>query len=72
MKPGKIFPLFCAALALGLFSACNISRTTRTPITHYTLEYQSPRLEQRDVLPCVVMLKRFSVSPGLQHAANHI
>ena len=63
MKPERIIPFICIALALGVLSACNISRTAAHPITHYTLEYESPKLEKARALPCVVMIKRFSVSP---------
>ncbi|WP_169829450.1 ABC-type transport auxiliary lipoprotein family protein [Desulfatibacillum aliphaticivorans] len=63
MKPGRIIPIICTALMLGALPACNISRTAATPITHYTLEYESPKMEKAEVLPYVIMIKRFSVSP---------
>ncbi|MBI9076706.1 MAG: membrane integrity-associated transporter subunit PqiC [Desulfatibacillum sp.] len=62
MRPGKYSPLLCLAMVC-LLAACGISRTASTPINYYTLEYETPRLEKKTVLPYVVLFKRFSVAP---------
>ncbi len=61
MRPGKFLPLLCVLFSL--CAACGISRTASTPVNFYTLEYESPRLEDETVLPYVVLVKRFAVAP---------
>lgn len=57
------FSLALICIVLCLTCACTLPRTMRTPINHYTLEYESPKINGLSPLDTVVRVQRFSVAP---------
>jgi ABC-type uncharacterized transport system auxiliary subunit len=56
----RIYLLLCVAIML---SSCLGASKPPNPIYYYTLDYDAPSIQLAHLLPCVLRVERFSVSP---------